>query len=312
MTERILPSWSDGATRSAIIDFVQRVTREGGSDYVAPEQRIAVYDNDGTLWCEKPMPIQLGFLLQRMAAMATDDPSLRDQQPYKAAVEKDFSWLGTAMDKHYRGDDGDVRLLMGAVLKAFGGWTVDDYCASASAYLQSGRHPTLGRDLTACGYAPMVELLRYFEAHGFTNYIASGGDRDFMRTISSEMYGIPPERVIGSSNSLQYVETDDGGSVVYGAEPDMFDDGPTKPVRIWSRVGERPLVAFGNSNGDIPMLDYSDSPARGGLQLLLLHDDADREFDYTAGAEDALKRAADRGWTVVSVKHDWSTVFAGA
>jgi hypothetical protein len=155
-----------------------------------------------------------------------------------------------------------------------------------------------------------MKLLRYLEASGFSTYIASGGDRDFMRTISHGIYAIPPERVVGSSNALRYVESNGNGAVVYQAEPDVFDDGPTKPVRIWSRVGRRPLLACGNSNGDIQMLRFAGGPDRRALRLLVLHDDAEGEFDYTAGAETSLDAARSEGWTVISVKEDWTTVFA--
>jgi hypothetical protein len=154
--------------------------------------------------------------------------------------------------------------------------------------------------------------LRFLEANGFTTFIASGGDRDFMRPVTEEIYGIPAERVIGSSNALSYQEDEHGGTLVYLAQPDVFDDGPTKPVRIWSRVGRRPIVAGGNSNGDIPMLRYAGGPARPALRLLVLHDDPEREFDYTAGAETSLEAATAEGWTVVSIKRDWANVFAGA
>jgi hypothetical protein len=162
-----------------------------------------------------------------------------------------------------------------------------------------------------CGYEPMVQLLRYLEANGFTNYIASGGDRDFMRPVTSELYGIPPERVIGSSNALGWQDDEHGGTVAYQASMDVFDDGPVKPVRIWSRIGRRPILAAGNSNGDVPMLRYAGGASRPALRLLLLHDDEEREFAYTAGAEEALDRAARESWTIVSVKRDWSTIFAG-
>jgi hypothetical protein len=155
-----------------------------------------------------------------------------------------------------------------------------------------------------------VELLGYLEAHGFTSYIASGGDRDFMRPVTQELYGIPPERVVGSSNALRYTDDEHGGSIAYLAEPDVFDDGPTKPVRIWSRIGRRPILAVGNSNGDVPMLRYAGGRSRPALRLLVAHDDAEREFAYTAGAEQALERAGAEGWTLVSVKDDWATVFA--
>jgi phosphoserine phosphatase len=300
-----LESWHDTATRQAIVDFV-----EGPAQSIPPEERVAVFDNDGTLWCEKPLPIELAFILKRLAEMAEADASLRPRQPWQAAYEHDYAWLGGAITKHYHGDDSDVKLLMGGILQAFGGWTVDEYESGAIAFLADAEHPTLGRKLRDCGYLPMVELLRYLEANGFTTYIASGGDRDFMRPVAAEIYGIPPERVIGSSNSLRYQEDEQGGSVVYEAKPDFFDDGPVKPVRIWSRVGRRPTFAGGNSNGDVPMLQFA-SGRQPGFGLLVLHDDAEREFDYVTGAEDSLERAAALGWTVVSVKDDWKTVFAG-
>jgi phosphoserine phosphatase len=295
-----LDSWNDTPTREAIVAFA-----ESAAQSVPPEERIAVFDNDGTLWCEKPMPIELGFILQRLAEMAQQDASLRDRQPWKAAFDKDYAWLGAVMTKHYAGDDSDVKVLMGGILQAFAGRTVHDYVEAAGAFIRGGKHPTLGRTFAECGYLPMIELLRYLEANGFTSYIASGGTRDFMRSITEEVYDVPPERVIGSSNGLRYEDGEEGGSIVYLAEPDVFDDGPVKPVRIWSRTGRRPILAGGNSNGDIPMLAWSD-----GLRLLVLHDDPEREFDYVAGAEESLERAKAGGWTVVSVRDDWATVFA--
>lgn len=305
-----LQSWNDTPTRQTIVKFVESVTHEGSPHYLEPPNRVAVFDNDGTLWCEKPMPIEMGFVLLRFAEMAEKDASLRDRQPWKAACERDFAWLGSVITKHYHGDDSDVKVLMGGILRAFAGMTVEDYATAADAFLREENHPTIGRSFRDCGYLPMIELLRYLEANGFTNYIASGGDRDFMRPVTEEIYGIPAEHVIGSSNALRYQHDESGGSLVYLAEADVFDDGDTKPVRIWSRIGRRPVVAGGNSNGDIPMLHYTGGPSRHGLRLLLLHDDPQREFDYTAGAEQSLERADQEGWTVVSIKNDWSTVFA--
>jgi hypothetical protein len=305
-----LQSWNDTPTRRAIVEFVERTCDEHDPNYVAPADRIAVFDNDGTLWCEKPMPIELGFILHRLAEMCEADTSLRDRQPWKAAHERDYAWLGDVITKHYHGDDGDVKVLMAGILRAFAGLTVDDYETAAAAFL-GGPHPTIGRAYRECGYLPMIELLRYLEANQFTAFIASGGDRDFMRPVTEEIYGIPSERVIGSSNALSYQEDEHGGTLVYLDKPDVFDDGPTKPVRIWSRIGRRPIVAGGNSNGDIPMLHYTGGPSRQGLRLLLLHDDPEREFAYTAGAETSLERASNDDWTVVSIKNDWATVFAG-
>jgi hypothetical protein len=309
MMNHPLSSWREGTAKAAILDFVGRVTREGSAEYASPAERVAVFDNDGTLWCEKPMPIELGFILRRLAEMSEQDASLRERQPWKAAHDKDYAWLGGAITKHYQGDDSDVKVLISGVLQAFAGWPVERYGAAADAFLRAGRHPTLGRPFVECGYLPMIELLAYLEANGFMNYIASGGDRDFMRPITQEMYGIPPERVIGSSNGLRYEEDDAGGRIVYLAEPDVFDDGPVKPLRIWSRIGARPLLAAGNANGDVPMLHFAGGPSRPALRLLLAHDDAEREFDYTAGADLAHERAREFGWTVVSIKDDWITVF---
>jgi phosphoserine phosphatase len=309
--DRPLATWNEGPAMTSIREFVARVTTDGSPEFVPPEERVAVFDNDGTLWCEKPMPIELGFILQRLAAMADQDPGLRDRQPWKAAYAKDYGWLGDVITKHYAGDDSDVKVLLGGILQAFAGMDVQDYQDAAHRFLHAGRHPTLGRPFAECGYLPMIELLGYLEANGFTTYIASGGDRDFMRPVTQAVYNIPAERVIGSSNALRYTPDDHGGSIVYLAEPDVFDDGPVKPVRIWSRVGRRPILAAGNSNGDLPMLRFAGRPSRPGLRLLVLHDDPEREFEYVAGSERALDEARAKGWTVVSIKDDWSAVFAG-
>ena len=298
-----LASWSDGSAKSAIIDFVARVTEEGGPDFVEPAARVAVFDNDGTLWCEKPMPIQLDFTVRRLGELARKDPTLQDRQPYKAAYENDLHWMGAAMVKHYQGDDSDLKLLMGAITSAFETVTVTEYDAQVKAFFAEASHPTLKKSYRDCGYVPMVELLRYLEDHGFATYIASGGDRDFMRPVAGDLYGIPPERVIGSALGLSYRAEGGRTSLLYKAAMDFFDDGPEKPVRIWSRIGRRPILACGNSNGDVPMLSYvADGPA---LRLLILHDDAEREFDYVAGAEQALETARQEDWTVVSMKNDW-------
>ena len=302
----MLESWNDTATKSAIIDFVDRVTTEGGPDFVAPEARIAVFDNDGTLWCEKPMYIQLDFLLRRFKEQAQADPSLRERQPYKAAYSGDLTWLGDAVTKHYQGDDTDLQPLLAAILKAHHEITVDEHASRVVAFFADATHPTLGRRYTACGYVPMVELLRCLEAAGFTNYVVSGGGRDFMRPITGPLYGIPPERVVGSSVGLTYRD----GNLFTTDQPEFLDDGPIKPVRLWSRIGRRPIFAAGNSNGDIEMLQFTGAGRGSSFKLLVLHDDSDREFDYVAGAENALELAKTDGWTVASIKDDWATVFA--
>ena len=300
-----LASWNDTATRQAIVGFVEAAANE-----IAPEERIAVFDNDGTLWCEQPMPIQADFLFGRLAEMATEDPSLAARMPWKAVVERDYDWLSGVMTKHYAGDDSDLQVLAVGLLQAYEGSTIDEVAAISTEFMRTRRHPTLDRPYLACAYLPMVELLDHLEANGFVNYIASGGGRDFMRTISQEMYGISPDRVIGSSVALEYRDGEETAQIVHTAKLDVLDDGPAKPVRIWSRVGRRPVLAAGNSNGDIPMLRFAVHPARTSLSLLVLHDDAEREFDYTGGAEAALERAGADGWTVVSVRQDWDRVFA--
>lgn len=302
MTE--LASWNEGATKSAIVDFVGRITTE-----VPPEDRVAVFDNDGTLWCEKPMYIQLDFLVRRLAAEAGTEPSLREEQPYKAAADSDLHWFGAAITKHYQGDDTDLKTLAGAVLSLHDSMTVEDHAALVGKFFADATHPTLARPYQQCTYAPMVELIRYLEENQFTCYIVSGGGRDFMRPITTTIYGIPPERVVGSAQGLKFDGIAGHGDLLIQPALDVFDDGPEKPVRIWSRIGRRPILAAGNSNGDDEMLMYSGRPGEPSLRLIVLHDDADREFAYTAGAERVLDHAEQFGWTVVSMKNDWATVF---
>ena len=298
-----LPSWRDTPTRAAVTGFVERVTGPGG---VPPAERIAVFDNDGTLWSEKPMPIQADFLLRRLGEQVAADPSLAARQPWKAVAERDHAWFDAAITEHYEGDDTRLNTMAAGLLGAYEGISIEDFDAIAGAFLRDERHPTLDRAYVRTAFAPMVELLRYLAANGFTSYIATGGGRDFLRPVSQEVYGIPPERVIGSSVTLEYRD----GRIVHAAGIDVFDDGPAKPVRIWSRTGRRPLLAGGNANGDVPMLSWAAAGEPPGLALLVRHDDAEREFDYTAGADAALAEAAEQGWTVVSVRDDWSRVFA--
>jgi phosphoserine phosphatase len=303
----ILASWNDGPAKRSIVEFVERAVSD-----VPAEERVAVFDNDGTLWCEKPMPIQLDFILRRLVEMAEADEALRERQPWKAAYERDYDWLSRLMVEHYAGDDSNVRVLAGGILAAYDGISVEDFEAQADTFLRSAQHPTLGRGYLECAYAPMVELLDYLAANGFSNYIASGGGRDFMRPISQDVYGIPRQRVIGSTVALAYTHDERGGTITHKPEADYLDDGPEKPVRIWSRIGRRPLLAAGNSNGDAEMLQFTQHADKPSLRLLVLHDDDEREFDYTSGAERALDLAAGDGWTVISIKNDWATVFPAA
>jgi hypothetical protein len=311
----MLESWNDGptkSTKSAITAFVARITEEGGPDYVEPPPESRSSTMTARSGPRNRWSIQLDFTIRRFRELAEDDPALRTQQPYQAAYEGDLKWTGAAMVKHYRGDDSDLKLLMVAVPKAFETVTVEDYDRRVKEFFAEADNPTLKRPYRECGYQPMVELLRYLEANGFSTYIASGGDRDFMRPVAQDMYDIPPERIIGSALGITYSAEGGQSALLYKGTMDFFDDGPEKPIRIWSRIGRRPILAFGNSNGDVPMLAYSGAESLPALRLLLLHDDSNREFDYTAGAEQALDIAAQQNWTVVSIKNDWNTVFTDA
>ena len=269
-----------------------------------------MFDNDGTLWCEKPMPIQLDFIIRRLAEMAQAHPELRERQPWKAVADARLAWFGSLMAEHYAGDDTNVRMLArrnpGRLRRDQRGGLRD-----AVGHLHPHGRPSHPR--------PRLPGMR-LRADGGTaratwtptdspRYIVSGGGRDFMRPISQDMYGIPRDRVIGSSSTFAYTSNDNGGTITHKPEVDYLDDGPEKPVRIWNRTGRRPLLAAGNSNGDVPMLEFTHHTDKPTLRLLLLHDDAEREFDYTTGAEQALSRAKADRWTVTSIKNDWTTVF---
>jgi phosphoserine phosphatase len=297
-----LPSWRDTDTRRAIVDFVQAATEAGGAGYIPPAERIAVFDNDGTLWTEKPMPIQLDFIMRGFAAAAEADPSLRDQQPFKAAHEHDFGWLGQTMVKHYEGDDSDLKLLFMGLSKISVGIDVDDYAEQVMAFFADAQHPTLKRPYVECVYVPMIELLRYLEANGFLTFIVSAGDRDFMRPVAEQVYAIPRERVVGSGFGVEFRD----GTIVYSAQLDAFDEGPEKPLHIWARMGRRPAIAAGNSNGDLEMLQFAGGPGKPALRLVVRHDDSERETADTTGTDKVLGA----GFTEISVRDDWATVFA--
>jgi phosphoserine phosphatase len=302
-----LQSWKDGPTRDRILEFVEAVAREGAPSYVPPEARIAVFDNDGTLWCEKPLPIQTGFLFGKIAAQAEQDVKLRDKQPWKAVYEKDHEWLADVITKHYDGDDSALRMLAAALLNAYAGEAVGDFAKKAEDFLRSQHNPTLRRPYLKTAYQPMRELLRYLHSRGFSNYIFSGGGCEFMRPVTRELYGIPAERVVGSTVELEYRETNGKADLYHTPKLEVFDDGPTKVVRIWSRIGAWPIFAAGNSNGDLQMLTLT--ARREGMALLVNHDDGAREVAYSAGAERVLQAARAARWAVASMARDWNTVF---
>jgi len=291
MTDAVLASWHDGKAKQAILDFVDSVSADG-PDFVEPTGRVATFDNDGTLWCEKPTYVQAAFLLGRMSEMIEAEPALAKEQPYKAIVENDQDYLSHLLEH--------ASELTKAVTEAYAGITTEAFEQAVEKFFASVNHPTLGVPYTRVGYRPMRQLIELLEARGFTIYVCSGGGRDFVRVVSEQMYGIPRERVIGSGTTLEYRDGD-----VYrtkGVEQPIDEHGG-KPVHIWTRTGRKPLLAAGNSDGDIAMLEIA------RFSVLVNHDDAEREFAYAELAENALTEAADRGWAVVSMKNDWSTVF---
>jgi phosphoglycolate phosphatase-like HAD superfamily hydrolase len=297
-----LPSWRDTATTRAITDFVAAATQSDGPGHIPVHERIAVFDNDGTLWPEKPMPVQLDFIVRSFANAAQQDAALRERQPFKAAYEHDLRWLGHAMVKHYQGDDGDLRLLIGALTETSAGVDVEAYAEQVMAFFADAEHPLFERPYMHCAFQPMIELLRYLETHGFLTFIVSGGDRDFMRPAAERIYGIPRERVVGSGFGTDYQD----GRIVYTSKLDSFDDGPQKPLHIWARTGRRPAVAVGNSNGDLEMLRFAGGDGRPALRLVLRHDDAEREVDDQGGTDHVLGA----GFTEISIRDDWAAVFA--
>jgi len=301
----MLPSWHEGEAKSAIIDFVAHVSEKSGPHHVPPAERIAVFDNDGTLWCEQPLPVQAFFLAERVKQLASGDPSLETRQPFKAFLEQDHATL------HALGKKGLAELFFAT----HAGMSDEAFAEIARGWFASARHPRFGPIPARVIYRPQVELLAYLREHGFKTYIVTGGGLDFVRAFAEEAYGIPPEQVIGSSAKLR-VEISNGRPVLMkAAELGSFDDREVKVENIGLHIGRRPLLAFGNSDGDLAMLRYTQAGPGARLALLLHHDDAarevayDREFKVSPLAE-ALDKAGQYGIRLVSMKRDWNTVFA--
>jgi phosphoglycolate phosphatase-like HAD superfamily hydrolase len=270
-------------------------------------ERIATFDNDGTLWLEKPLYIQLQHGLRAIGKAAAEKPELRDRQPFKAVYENDLAWLGKAAADYAKGDPSGVLTLVAGLAEVLQGITVEAFEADALDFLSNAQDAHFKQPYKQLTYKPMVELVHYLQANGFQVYITSGGGRDFMRAICEEVYGIPRAMTIGSSVTFKYSEDDQGAVQVLRTKEieQPIDDGPGKPLHIHRAIGRKPIMAAGNSDGDIHMLKYAGS----GLRLLVHHDDAEREYAYDGGSEKALQLAAQDGWLVVSMKHDWKTVF---
>jgi phosphoglycolate phosphatase-like HAD superfamily hydrolase len=307
-----LASWRDGAAKSAILDFVARVTTAGGASFVPPAARIATFDNDGTLWLEKPMYIQLQHGLRAIGKLAAAHPELRERQPFKAVCENDKAWFGKVEADYAAGDPSGLVTLASGVTEAFEGLTVEEFEADALEFLSTAQDARFNKPYKQLIYRPMVELLHYLQDNGFQVFLTSGGGRDFMRAVCEEIYGVPRAMAIGSSVTFTYAEDAQGvAQVVRTKEIEQpIDDGPGKPPHIHRATGRRPILAGGNSDGDIHMLKYAGGHTGLSLGLLVHHDDAEREYAYDHGAQKALQLAAQEGWVVVSMKDDWKTVWA--
>jgi hypothetical protein len=299
-----LSSWNEGQTKQAIIKFVQEVTNKSSPKYVSPEQRIATFDNDGTLWCEQPMYFQGFFALDRVKALAPQHPEWKERQPFKAILENDMKALAAT------GEKGMAEIMM----TTHAGMTTGEFEKIVKDWLATAKHPRFKRPFTDLIYQPMLELLAYLRENGFKTYIVSGGGVEFMRPWTEKVYGIPPEHVVGSSVKLK-LEMRDGKPVLMRLpEIDFIDDGPGKPVGIQKFIGRRPIAAFGNSDGDLQMLQWTATGKGPGFMLLVHHTDAEREWAYDRQSpigrlDKALDEAQKRGWTVVDMKKDWKRVF---
>jgi phosphoglycolate phosphatase-like HAD superfamily hydrolase len=300
-----LSQWHAGPTRDAILDFVTRVTDSQGPDYVPPPQRIAVFDNDGTLWCERPYYIQIAGGLDYFVARATANPALRELQPFKAAVEHDVAFF-----EHFVAENR-VFDLVKMLVEAAAGETQAEFEARATAWFADARHPRFNRLYRQMTFAPMVELLGLLRAADFRIFICTGGGMDLVRLVAEELYAIPREHIIGSNMMLAWEERDAGPTLVRMPAVVMpFNDGPGKPVNIQLHIGRPPIFAAGNSNGDIEMMRFAAASQLPHFNLLVHHDDAEREYAYDSGAESALALCADRDWCIASMARDWRIVFA--
>jgi phosphoserine phosphatase len=302
-----LPSWNDGATKQSITSFVARVTTQGGPDFVPADRRIATFDNDGTLWIEQPMYVQFAFILDRVKALAPQNPAWTTTQPFKAVLDGDMKALAAFGEKE----------LVELMAASHAGMTTDEFAKIVSDWLASARDHRFKRPYTELVYQPMLELLAYLRANGFKTFIVSGGGIEFMRPWTERVYGIPPEQVVGSSIKTRF-EMRDGKPVLFRLpEINFIDDKTGKPIGINQHIGRRPIAAFGNSDGDLEMLQYTALSGGPRLGLIVHHTDADREYAYDRQShigklDKALDAAAVNKWTVVDMKNDWKRIFPGA
>lgn len=299
-----LPSWNDGSAKASIIAFVEKVTQEGGPDFVSVEERIATFDNDGTLWTEQPMYVQAAFILDRAKEIAKDNPDLRERQPYKAILGGDKAALAAL------GEQG----LADLVAATHSGMTTSEFEKTVDMWLATARHPRFDRPYTDLVYQPMLELLAYLRTKGFKTFIVSGGGVEFMRPWTERAYGIPPEQVVGSSGNTSYRLDGDIPVIEKLPTVEFIDDGPGKPLGINRFIGRRPVFAAGNSDGDLQMLQWTTLNTGARFGLIVHHTDAEREYAYDRTSEvgrldKALDEAPKRGWLVVDMKRDWKTIY---
>ncbi len=302
-----LPSWNDGPTKDAVEAFVMKVTDKDGPDFVPRADRVAVFDNDGNLWAEKPVYFQLLFAIDRVKAMAPDHPEWKDKQPFKAAIEGDMKALAAS------GEKGLLELLAASHT----GMSSAEFQKIAGEWLATAKHPRFKRGYTELVYQPMLELLSYLRDNGFTTYIVSGGGIEFVRNFSEPVYGIPPAQVVGSSIKTEYKLVDGEPKIMRLPEMNFIDDKAGKPVGINQHIGKRPILASGNSDGDFEMLEWTTAGEGPRFGLIVHHTDADREYAYDRDSHvgrlaNALDQAADRGWTVIDMKNDWKQIFPAA
>jgi phosphoserine phosphatase len=303
----VLPAWSDGPARQRVIDFVASVTLPDSPDYLPPAERIAVFDNDGTLWSEQPLYVQLRFAIDRVKAMAPEHPEWRNTEPFRSALANDIKGLAAA------GKAG----LMELIMATHAGMSTEEFAKVATDWLATARHPTLQRPYTELVYQPMLELLAYLRANGFKTFIVSGGGIEFMRPWTEAVYGIPPENVIGSSIQVDFEVSDGRPSLQRKAALNFYDDKAGKPVAIHYHIGRRPVIAVGNSDGDFQMLEWSTAGSGPSLGVYIHHDDAKREVAYDRDSHigrlaRGLDEADERGWLVVSMQRDWQQIFPDA
>ncbi len=306
----LLPSWNDGEPRQAILDFLDAVVDPAGPSYVPPEDRIATFDVDGTLWSEVSYPPQAYFMLDYIRQQAQAHPELRTVQPYKAVWEQDASYFDAAAEAETAGDVQALQRLSEELMAPFAGLTPAEYENIVQAFFDESLHPEFQVPYRLVIYRPMVELVQALQANAFDVYVVTGSGRDFIRVISEPYFGIPRSNVIGSSIDLAYRTDEQGGLLVRQETLDEpFDNGPGKPIRIEMHIGRQPVLVGGNSDGDVAMLAYAQEQQRQFLGLLVHHDDADREYAYDRGAETALQLAVDHDWIVASMRDDFREVF---